>query len=129
MKPNSADQDETEHDAELLRRHREHEVGMAVGQDALDRPLARPAAEPAAANERLDRGVDLKGVAGRRIEEALDAAASHGEWCIGGGEPGTAVPPRPITQMNRIPAMKKSAPQTSATAWSARNRAAAPECR
>ena len=38
------DQDQAEHDAELLRRDREDEVGMALGQDALDRALARPAA-------------------------------------------------------------------------------------
>ena len=49
------DQHEAEHDAEFLGRHREHEVGVAVGQDALDRALARAPAEPAAAHERFQR--------------------------------------------------------------------------
>ena len=67
------DQDEAQHDAEFLRRHREHEVGVAFGQDALDRALARAAAEPAAAHEGFGRDVDIEGVAGGRIEEAIDA--------------------------------------------------------
>ena len=41
MKANSADQDQAEHDAELLGRDREDEVGVALGQDALDGALAR----------------------------------------------------------------------------------------
>ena len=73
MKANSATSTEAKHDAELLRRDREDEVGVAVGQDALDRALARPAPEPAAAHERFERLVDLEGVAGRRVQEALDA--------------------------------------------------------
>ena len=87
MKANSDDQHKAEHDAELLRRDREHEVGMAVGQDALDGALARPAAEPAAAHEGFHRVVDLEGVAGGRIEEALDALGDVRHDEIGAGEP------------------------------------------
>ena len=55
MKENKRDQRKAEHDAELLGRDREHEVRVAVGQDALHRALARPAPEPAAAHEGFDR--------------------------------------------------------------------------
>ena len=48
-------QHQAQHDAEFLGRHREHEVGMALRQDALDGALARPVAEPAAAQERFRR--------------------------------------------------------------------------
>ena len=80
------DQRQAERDAEFLRRHREDEVGVALGQHALDRALARASAEPAAAHEAFGRDVDVEGVAGRRIEEVLDAARDvrHGE--IGDGE-------------------------------------------
>ena len=47
------DQHQAEHDAEFLGRDREDEVGVAVGQDALDGALARAAAEPAAAHEAI----------------------------------------------------------------------------
>ena len=67
------DQHQAQHDAEFLGRDREHEVGMALGQDALDRALARAAPEPAAAQEGFERLVDVEGVAGGGIEEALDA--------------------------------------------------------
>ena len=63
---NSDEQRETQDDAEFLRRHREHEVGMAVGQAALGDALAGAKAEPAAIGEGAHRSVDLKGVAGRR---------------------------------------------------------------
>ena len=79
MKAEQRDQHEAEHDAEFLGRDREDEVGVAVGQDALHRALARPAAEPAAAHEGFDRVVDLEGVAGGRIEEAVDARAPRAE--------------------------------------------------
>ncbi len=39
---------------ELLARHGEHEVGVRVGQQQLDRALARAAAEQPAMLERLD---------------------------------------------------------------------------
>ena len=68
------DQHQAERDAEFLRRHREHEVGVALRQQPLDRALARAAAEPAAAHEAFGGDVDIEGVAGGRIEEALDAA-------------------------------------------------------
>ena len=58
------DQHQAEHDAELLGRDREHEVGMAFRQDALDRALARAAPEPAAALEGFERLIDVEGVAG-----------------------------------------------------------------
>ena len=51
MKAKSETSDHAEQDAELLRRHRHDEVGMAVGQDALHGALARPLAEPAAARK------------------------------------------------------------------------------
>ena len=78
MNAKKRDQRETQHDAEFLRRHREHEIGVALRQEPLDRALAGTAAQPAAAHEAFDRDVDLEGVAGRRIEEFLDAAATCG---------------------------------------------------
>ena len=80
-------QRQTERDAEFLRRHREHEVGMALGQQPLDRALARTAAEPAAAHEAFSRDVDVESVAGRRIEEFLDAGRHMRHREIGGGQP------------------------------------------
>ncbi len=80
------DQHQAEHDAELLGRDREHEVGVALRQDALDRALARPAAEPAAAHEGFDRLIDVEGVARGRIEEALDAPRDVRDREIGAGE-------------------------------------------
>ena len=70
-------------DAELLRRDGEDEVGMRVGQDALDRALARTAPEPAAAGEGFHGRVDLEGVAGLLVEEALDAGAHVRQELIG----------------------------------------------
>ncbi len=97
------DENKAEHDTELFGGHREHEIRMAVRQDAFHRPLARPAAEPAAAHERLQRRVDLERVARARIEEALDARGDVRDELIGGeqrehrggggaGEPGPAHP-------------------------------------
>ena len=83
-------QNQAQHDAEFLGADREHEIGMAVRQDALDRALARAAAEPAAAHERFQRHVDLEGVARGRIEEALDAARDVRNGDIGAGEPDRA---------------------------------------
>ena len=51
MKANSATQNQAEHDAEFLAGHREDEIGVAFGQNALDGALARAVAEPAAAHE------------------------------------------------------------------------------
>ena len=80
------DQNEAKHDAEFLGRDGEDEVGVAVGQHALDRALPRPAPKPAAAQERLDRAVDLEGVAGGGIEEALDAPGDVRDREIGAGK-------------------------------------------
>ena len=77
MKAKQRDQDEADDQAELLARDREDEVGMRVGQHHLDRALARAAAEQPAVLERLQRAVDLIGVAGRRVEEAVDAARAR----------------------------------------------------
>ncbi len=67
------DQNEAEHDAEFLRRHRKDEIGVAFGQDALDGAFAGAAAEPAAADEGFGRDVDVVAVARGRIKEAVDA--------------------------------------------------------
>ena len=69
------DQRQAERDAEFLRRHREHEVGVALRQQPLDRALARAAAEPAAAHEAFGGDVDVEGVARGRVEELLDAGS------------------------------------------------------
>ncbi len=71
-------QHQAEHDAEFLGRNREHEVGVALGQDTLDRALAGAASEPAAALEGFERLIDVEAVAGRGIAEALDAARNMG---------------------------------------------------
>ena len=68
MNTKTDDDDETGDDAEFLRRHGENEIGMRVGQNALDRALARPLAGPAAGMKALQRGIDL--------ERVGDAAAS-----------------------------------------------------
>ena len=54
--------------AEFLAGDGENEIGVGVGQDALERALARPLAEPAAGNEAVERRIDL--------ERVGDAAAS-----------------------------------------------------
>ena len=79
-----SDQPDADDDAELLGRDREDEVGVGVREDALDDALARPAAEPAAAQDRLERGVDLEGVAGLRRQEAVDAAGDVRQHRVGG---------------------------------------------
>ena len=108
-------QHQAEHDAEFLGRDREDEIGVALGQDALDRPLARAAAEPAAAQEGFQRLVDVEGVAGGGIEEALDAPRHvRNRRHRRRRARRAATPPSPTTQISRMPAMKNSAPQTSA---------------
>ena len=57
------------------------------GRMRLTVPSPGPAAEPAAAQEGFERLVDLEGVAGRRIEEALDAPRHVRDGEIGDGEP------------------------------------------
>ena len=74
---------EAQHDAELLAGDREDEVGVAVGDDALDGALARPDAEPAAMDQRLAAHVDLERVA-LAGQEAVDAAGDVREHRIGG---------------------------------------------
>ena len=62
----------------------EDEVGVAVGQDALHRALARSLAEPAALHEALDGVVDLERVARCRVEEAVDARGHMRQQRVGG---------------------------------------------
>ena len=59
-------------DAELLGCDGEDEIGVGVGQDALDRALARALAEPAAAHESFERGVDLECVADAMRRTRID---------------------------------------------------------
>ena len=61
--------DETGDDAEFLRRDGEDEVGMRVGQDALERAFAGALARPATGIKALQGGIDL--------ERVGDAAASR----------------------------------------------------
>ena len=60
---------QAQHDAEFFGCDSEHEIGVTLGQDALDRAFARAAPEPAAALEGFDRLVDVEGVAGGGIAE------------------------------------------------------------
>ena len=64
MKAKQDDQQQADDEAELLARDGEDEIGMRVGQHHLDRAFARAAAGQAAVLERLERAVDLVGVAG-----------------------------------------------------------------
>ncbi len=76
--------DEEAHDQpELLAGDREDEVGMAVGDDPLDRALARADAEPAAVDQRLAAHVDLERIAFAG-QEVVDAAGDVREHRIGG---------------------------------------------
>ena len=107
-------QHEAEHDAELLRRDREDEVGMAVRQDALDRALARPEAEPAAAHEGFQsrcRSWNVSPDAGSRKRSMRSRDVRDGE--VGADEPGDRDAAEPDDPDHRMPAMKNSAPQTS----------------
>jgi len=82
------EQHQAQDDSEFLRRHREHEIGVAVRQAALGDALAGPEPEPAAVPKSLHRGIDLKGVAGSGIDEALDAAGDVRHQQIGAEQPG-----------------------------------------
>ena len=89
---------------------------MRVGQDALDRPLARPDAEPAAVKDRIARHVDLEGVARLPVEEAVDAAGDVREASYRRrSTPPTPAAPSPMIQSHGTPAMKNSAPQVIET--------------
>ena len=68
------EQKQAQDDAELLRRHREDEVGVTLRQDALHRALTRTTPGPAAACERFHREIDVKGITRCRIHETLDAS-------------------------------------------------------
>src|SRR5262249_61647578 len=65
-------QRETQHDAKFLCRHRKHEISMTLRKNALHCALARPFAEPAATHETFCGNIDVEGVAGTRVEEALN---------------------------------------------------------
>ncbi len=106
------DQRKAEHDAELLGRDREHEVGMAVRQDALHRaPRPDRGRTSRRAMKDSDRDVDLIGVARGRVHEALDAP---GHVRHRSSRRRRDLPRRrrrgPATQIMRMPAMKNSAP-------------------
>ncbi len=78
---------DAEQEAELLPRDREDEVGMRVGQHALEGALAWTLAEPGPRHEAVHRRVDLEGVAGARavrgIEEVEDAVTHMGHELVG----------------------------------------------
>ena len=76
MKANRPTTSEAQDQAELLAGDRHDEIGMGVGQDCLDPAFAGAAAEQPAVVESLQRRGHLIAVAGRRIEEAVDAAAT-----------------------------------------------------
>ena len=100
-------------DAELLRRHRHDEVGMAVGQDALHGALARTLSEPAAAQEAFHARYRPGRCRHRsRIEEPVDAAGDVRDEVIGGEDAGDAGAAEADTQNQCSPAMKNSAHQT-----------------
>ncbi len=50
-------------------------------------PSPGPLPEPAALHEALDGGVDLEGVAGLRVEEAVDARGDVRQQRVGGEQP------------------------------------------
>ena len=108
---------QTGDNAEFLRRHGEDEIGMRIGQNALDRAFARPFAEPAAGMKTVDRGIDLESVDDAmrraRIDEFDDAGAHMrhefiGEQHAADADAADAGDPEPMQ-----PAMKNSAAQTS----------------
>ena len=81
--------------AELLAGHREDEVRVAVGKDALQRALARPLSEPAARDEGIARGIDLERIAhthvfGLRLQKMQDARAHVWHKLIGDNDAGAA---------------------------------------
>src|SRR5581483_10807868 len=84
--PEDGNQRDADDDAELFGRHREDEIGMRIGKDALHRPLARTLAEPAAAQDRFQRGVDLERVPRGRRNEAVDTAGDMRQRGIGGDD-------------------------------------------
>ena len=103
MKANSATSTRQSDDAEFLGRHREDEVGMAVGQDALDRALARAAAEPAAA-QKASIAMSIWKVspeAGSRKRSMRARDVRHSE--IGADKPAAADAGEPATQTMRMP--------------------------
>ena len=105
------DQRQAQDDAEFFGRDREHEVGMAVRQAAFGDAFAGAEAEPAAVPERFHRGVDLKGIAGGRVHEALDAARDMRDQQIsaeqsggrGAGETGDPDHPHARDEEQRAP--------------------------
>ena len=74
MKANSADDHQAQDHAELLAGHREHEVGMGVGQHVLHPALAGAAAEQPAVAERFQRARHLIVVARAGSRKRVDAA-------------------------------------------------------
>ncbi len=78
-----ADEDEAGDHPVLLGDDGEDEVGVRVGQHRLDRALAGAATQEAAFGEGLDRAVELRVVARRRGEEAVDANAHMVEGRVG----------------------------------------------
>ena len=83
-------QNQAGNQAILFGRHGKDKVGVGVGKHVLHRPLARPSAEPAAMEEGIERPVGLIGVAGGRIEEAVDARGDVGHEQIAGDKAANA---------------------------------------
>ena len=81
-----------ENDAEFFRCNREDEVGMAIGNDALDDTLTRSATEPVATNDRFTRRVHLECVALTR-PETVDTAGHVRQHEIGGDDAADAETP------------------------------------
>ena len=124
------DEERGRRSAQLLAGHSEDEVGVGVGQHVLHRALARAAAEQPAILEGFERAVDLIGVAGGRIEEAVDAAGDVGNEEIGADQADGAGKRRALpTREIGMPAMKNWANQTTVTRRSCRNRAASSAAR
>ena len=93
-------------------------------------PSPGPEPEPAAVPEGFHRHVDLEGVAGGRVHEALDAARDvRHQQDRRRTIRRPATPARPTTQIIRMPAMKNSGPIPSGSAWSGRSRVPSPTAR
>src|SRR5690606_5660750 len=78
----NGEDDETQDQPELLTRDGEDEVCVTVGQNALDRALARTLTEPAATHQRLQSHIHLIGVA-FACEEPVDTFGHVRESHVG----------------------------------------------
>ena len=98
------------------------------GRMRLTVPSPGTAPEPAAALEGFQRLVDVEGVAGGRVDEALDASRHVRHREIGAGKPGSGCAGEPEHPDRAACRRERTArPTLRRSAWSGRNRAAAPE--